>query len=138
VPDAVRIEVDNQEPGIITMDAPTLTTRRLRVQGFTFQAGMILVLALVLATPGMAFRRRLAWAIAALPLFLLLHAGLIALIGWSFLWSVQHPNLRLKLFEPTFVGLYVLLPAMLGATWCWLHWRPALGSSNRPSQRQRV
>lgn len=129
LPRVVRAEVEVQEPSHIEMAAPDLTTRYLKIQGFTFQAGMVLVLALVLATPGMALRRRLAWAAATLPFFLVLHTGLLALVGWSFLWSVQNPRLGLKDFEPAFAGLNLLVPAVVGAIWCWVRWLPALAYS---------
>lgn len=137
VPGVVRAEVDSLEPSHITMAAPDLTSRRLKVQGFAFQAGMVLVLAIVLATPGMALGRRLAWALASLPLFLLLHMGLLALIGWSFLWSVQNHRLGLKELEPAFVGLNLLVPAVLGAIWCWVHCLPALARPSATIRRAR-
>ena len=57
------------------------------IDGLALHGGLLLVIAIVLATPGMALLKRGAWAGTTFGGFLLVHAVTLAFLSWAYMWA---------------------------------------------------
>jgi len=80
----------------------------LTLHSLPFQAGMLLLLALVIATPGPSIKQRLIFAVAAIVLTFALHTGSLVIM------STREPAMRPILVLVASVGFY-LFPVVIWA-----------------------
>ncbi len=97
---------------------------RARLNALAFDGGLLLVLAIVCATPGMSWRRRAAWAGGAVGVFALAHAVTLLLFALLYKGEVESGQLLLESMLPMVPLLYVALPALLLLAWFWRRWTP--------------
>jgi hypothetical protein len=105
-----------------------LGPRWLRMSGLTLQGGLLLVAALVTATPAMAWKHRAIGLAAVVTGFFLLHVVTMAFLAWALEWSVTGRAVNVYSVGPVVPTVYVALPALVGGAWCWRYWLPAFSS----------
>lgn len=96
------------------------------LNGLALQGGLLLVLALVAATPGMRKEWRGLGMLAAGGLFLLAHVLVVSGFSWGLLRCVQERSLDIYSLSPALPFAYVVLPALAGGVWCLRYWLPRL------------
>lgn len=135
----VSSEVALQAEGLeITLRYLPLEVRNspsIWVHGMIFHAGLLLMTALILATPACSWRRRGVGLAAVWPGLLAVHVGSVALLGWGLAWSEGNGPLALARLAPIMPLAYLGLPALAGAAWCLKFWFPVLISSASPQSR---
>lgn len=115
--DQVRVEFLGQAP-----------VAWLNIHGFIMHFGLILVLALVAATPGLALPRLALGVAATAVLAPVAHA--LGLTAW--LWALSAAlgaGASLATFERLMTGFAVfwgVVPIVVGGVWCYRFWLPAL------------
>ncbi len=105
----------------------------LNLHGFMLHFGLILVLALMAATPRMSLVRLAAWLAGAVGLFLVIHMAGLSLLVWSLWWAFQDNTSIMDTGQvfAAFAIFWALVPAIIGGAWCYRYWLPAL----RPGAR---
>ena len=105
----------------------------LSIQGFVLHFGLILVMALVVSTPGLGLAGMATWLAGAAGLFIAAHVVGLALFVWG-LWLATYREQSVVTVGGTmaaFAIFWALLPAVAGGTWCYWLWLPALRRSVR-------
>ncbi|MDP3065032.1 MAG: hypothetical protein Q8O40_17785 [Chloroflexota bacterium] len=126
VPQSVRVESVSQEVRLVGDESPGKGSLTVGLRGTPLQAGLLVMLALVLATPGMPFWTRVGWATGVTVFFLLLNMGTVALSAWALLWTVHGGVVTVDRVEQLVAGVYLAVPFALAAVWCWRLWLPGL------------
>jgi len=125
-PQSIRVEHSSGEIQLARDAAPGVTGQRVRADGMMLQAGLLVVMALVLATPGMPFWTRIGWVTGVTVLFLLLNMGTVALVAWALEWGRQGSVVTAGRAQQLVTGVYLAVPFALAAVWCWRFWLPGL------------
>ena len=108
----------------------------LSIQGFVLHFGLILVIALVVSTPGLGLARMATWLAGAAGLFIASHIVGLSLFVWG-LWLATYGEQSVVTVGGTmaaFAIFWALLPALVGGAWCYWSWLLALRHSVRKSQ----
>ena len=108
----------------------------LSIQGFVLHFGLILVMALVVSTPGLGLARMATWLVGAAGLFVAAHILGVSLFVWG-LWLATYGGQSVVTVGGTmaaFAIFWASLPAVVGGAWCYWFWLPALRHSVRKSQ----
>lgn len=102
----------------------------LNLHGFMLHFGLILVLALMAATPRMSLVRLAAWLVGAAGLFLVIHIAGFSLLVWGLWWAFQDNTFIMDTGQvfAAFAIFWALVPAIIGGAWCYRYWLPALRS----------
>ena len=103
----------------------------LVIHGFVLHFGVILVMALVVSTPGLIPVRMAAWLIGVAGLFIVMHIVGFSLLVWGLRLADQGGESVVTLGETmtAFAIFWALLPAVVGGAWCYRYWLPALRRS---------
>ena len=107
------------------------TAQVLNLHGFMLHFGLILVIALMAATPRMPLLGLAAWLVGVTGLFLVIHIAGLSLLAWALWWAFQESTSIMDTGQvfATFAIFWALAPAIIGGAWCYRNWLPAL----RPS-----
>ncbi len=96
------------------------------VHGYVLHFGLILVTALVAATPGLSITRIVILLPAAVSLFILLHIAGVALFAWGMSTAVVDGSdvITVGRAFTAFAIFWGLVPALIAGAWCYRYWRP--------------
>ena len=86
-PGGIGVTADNQWFHLVFLDG--VTGAGLNLHSFMLHFGLILVLALMAATPRMSLVRLGAWLVAATGLFLVIHIAGFSLLVWALWWALR-------------------------------------------------
>ena len=128
-PSGIGVSATNEWFHLNFLDGVTGTG--LNLHGFMLHFGLILVLALMVATPGMSLIKLAAWLMATSGLFLVIHIAGLSLLVWALRWAFQDnaPIMDTGQVFASFAIFWALVPAIIGGAWCYRYWLPIL----RPS-----
>ena len=106
------------------IDAPGMA--QVSMDGLTLHFGLVLMAVLVLAAVGLGVRSRLLWLAAMGGTAFILHIAGVALFAWGMYWvgGSASPDSAGRLLMSLFAVFWALIPAVLGAAWCFLYWVP--------------
>ena len=134
-PQSVRVESVSREVRLVGDESPGKGWLTVGLRGNSLQAGLLVMLALVLATPGMPFWTRVGWATGVTALFLLLNIGTVSLSAWALVWTVRGGVVTIDRVEQLVAGVYLAVPFALAAVWCWHFWLPGLTRGREQAAR---
>ncbi|MBI4234092.1 MAG: hypothetical protein HY686_06590 [Chloroflexi bacterium] len=102
----------------------------IAMPGYALHYGMLLLAALVVATPTLGVATRLAWLGGLVVGFTFLHAATVASMAWMLMWVLegQHSP-AVDSGTALWVGFslwWMLLPALIAGAWCWRTWYPGI------------
>lgn len=97
-----------------------------RINGLTFHGGLLLIVALVLATPHMSARHRLLWSLGLTALFLAFHVLILGFFTWALKWGAEGGSVNLFSIIPIVPTVHIIAPAVAAGTWCFRYWLPSL------------
>ena len=105
-----------------------VTGAGLNLHGFMLHFGLILVLALMAATPRMPLLRLAAWLVGVTGLLLVIHIAGLSLLVWALWWAFQESTSIMDTGQvfAAFAIFWALVPAIIGGAWCYRNWLPAL------------
>ena len=127
VPSVVALEPEGTEI-VVRYTAPTVFPRSwTALNALTLQGGVVLLAALVAATPRVTLARRGVGVLGVTAVLFVAHVVMVSLYGWAFFWTVTGAGSftvrSMAAVEPL---TYVALPGLLGGAWCWRFWLPRL------------
>ncbi len=125
-PGGIGVSAANGWFHLVFLDGVTGTG--LNLHGFMLHFGLILVLALMAATPRMSLARLAAWLVGAAGLFLVIHIAGLSLLVWALWWAFQDNTSIMDTGQvfAAFAIFWALVPAIIGGAWCYRYWLPAL------------
>ena len=115
----------------ILIDVPDLDAP-ISIHSFTLHYGLILMLALVLASVGIGIISRLKWLTAICFGALATHALGVAALSIGATWASGYApsDEASRLVYSIFAVFWGLLPAVIGGAWCLFFWLPKFSSSH--------
>ena len=118
----------------ILIDGPGLASP-LSVDGLTLHYGLVLLAVLVLAAVGIGIVARVGWLIGMVAGAFALHVIGVALLARGLAWASAGPPSEGPgtLVFSLFAVFWGLLPAAVGAVWCFKYWLPRVVDAPRPA-----
>lgn len=136
-PESVRVEAIGNDFELSRAASVGVAAAKVGLTGSIFQAGLLVVLALVLATPSMEFWTRIGWATGVVVLFVLLNMGTLAFGAWTLTWASDGGFLTAGRIQQLLAVIYLAVPFVLAAAWCWHFWLPGLAGGGREQMASR-
>ena len=129
VPDGLSLEALGSH---ILIEAPRLASP-VSVDGLTLHYGLILLMVLVLAAVGISTTARVGWLLGMGAGAFVLHVVGVALLAGGVAWAAAAPasDSPSTLVFSLFAVFWGLVPAAVGAAWCFIYWLPRVADQPR-------
>lgn len=129
VPDGLSLDALGSH---ILIDSPRLASP-VSVDGLTLHYGLILLVVLVLAAVGISARARIGWLLGMGAGAFVLHVVGVALLARGVAWASAAPasDSPSTLVFSLFAVFWGLVPAAVGAAWCFIYWLPRVADQPR-------
>jgi len=132
----VTAEADGMEVVLRYVGPVEEGPRRMGVRGLELQYGMLLVSALIIASPTGAWHQRAIGVVLTVVCFTIVAVLTVALLGWGLVFAVEGGPFTPTGLRDVLPVVYIGLPAVAGGAWCVRYWWPAIGGSSRAAARR--